>query len=150
MPIKELTPDEIDNLVGTRHPSTGIEYPPNGLQPYYQWIVRSLHLLAESSFAALRVSRDDTSVLSVVISPGRAGFSGVTVEYAGEVLDLSPYNNDTAYVWLYELAGNALVGVGGSASGWPGSAHIKLATVEIAAGAIIQIIDRRIEHVLSA
>lgn len=150
MSIKELTPDEIENLVGARHPTTGIEYPPNGLQPYYQWLIRALHLLAESSFGALRVWQDDATPASVFVAPGRASISDVSVEYTGGTLDLSAYNNDTANVWLYELAGTAQIGVADDASGWPGTAHVKLASIVIAAGEITQIIDRRIEHVLSA
>ncbi len=150
MPIKELTSDEIESLVGKRHASTGIEYPPNGLQPYYEWLVRSLHLLAESSFSALRVSADDASSTGVVVSPGRSNISGVSLGYDGETLDLSTYNNDTAYLWLYDNAGAAQVGMASESSGWPGVAHIKLASVSIAAGEVTQIIDRRIEHVLSA
>jgi hypothetical protein len=149
MPIKELTPDQIDALVGTRHPATGIEYPPNGLQPYYHWLLRALHLLAESSLGNLRVAADDTSDTSVVIAPGRATISSVVVDFAGQTSDLSAYNNDTAYIWLFDNTGTAGLGIGTDAAGWPGTPHIKLAEVALAAGVITQILDRRLETVFS-
>jgi hypothetical protein len=150
MSIKELTADEIDALVGTRHAVTGIEYPPNGLQPYYRWLVRTLHLLSESSLGAFRVTPDDISAMLILVAPGRATLSGVLLEFNGQTLDLSSFNNDTAYVWLYNNAGEASVGVTPDATGWPGGTHLKLAEVSNASGAITQIIDRRIDHIFSA
>ncbi len=149
MPIKELTHDEIESLVGTRHPITGIEYPPNGLQPYYQWLVRTLHLLAEASLGALRISADDSSGTSVQVTPGRASISGVVLDHSGQLLDLSSYNNDTAYIWLFNNSGSPSIGIGTDAAGWPGMSHLKLAEVTIVSGQISQILDRRIEQVLS-
>jgi hypothetical protein len=149
MPIKELTSDEIDSLVGTRHPIAGIEYPPNGLQPYYQWLIRALHLLAESSFGALRVSANDSSDTSVQVAPGRASISDVVLDHPGQTLSLSSYNNDSAYIWLFNSTGTPAIGVGTDAAGWPGTPHLKLAKVTIVAGQITQIVDRRIEQALS-
>ena len=149
MSIKELSIDQIESLVGTRHAVTGIEYPPNGLQPYYTWLVRALHLLAESSFGALRVQAADELGPAVWIAPGRASLSGVVLDFEGGSVDLSGYNNDTAYVWLYNNSGSPGVGVGADASGWPGVTHLKLAEVTLASGQITLIMDRRIEQVLS-
>ena len=149
MSIKELTPDEIDALVGTRHPVTGVEYPPNGLQPYYYWLIRALHLISESSVGALRVAAEATSATAVQVSPGRASISGVVLDYSGETIDLSGFNNDTAYVWLYNNAGSLAIGTATDAAGWPGVTHLKLAEVVIASGEITQIIDRRIDHLFS-
>lgn len=149
MPIKELTYDEVEDLVGTRHPSTGIEYPPNGLQPYYQWLVRTLHLLAESSLGALRITADDSSDTTVRVIPGRASIVGTVLDHPGQLLDLSGYNNDTTYVWLFDNSGSPAIGVGADATGWPVIAHLKLAEVTIVSGQITQILDRRIEQVLS-
>jgi hypothetical protein len=149
MSIKELSPDEIDALVGTRHPVTGVEYPPNGLQPYYDWLMRALHLISESTIGAFRVAADDSSGTAVRIAPGRASVSGVVLEYSGEMIDLSGFNNDTAYIWLYNNAGAATIGTATDATGWPGTTHIKLAAVVIAAGEITQIVDRRIDHLFS-
>lgn len=149
MPIKELTHNEVENLVGTRHTITGIEYPPNGLQPYYHWLIRTLHLLAESSLGALRVSADDSSGTSIRVAPGRASISGVVLDHWGQLLDLSSYNNDTAYIWLFNNSGTPSIGVGADASGWPGMSHLKLAEVTMVSGQISHILDRRIEQILS-
>lgn len=149
MSIQELTPDQIDSLVGTRHPGTGIEYPPNGLQPYYAWLVRTLHLLAESSLGALRVAEDDSSATAITIAPGRASISGVVLDFAGQTSDLAAFNNDTVYVSLLNIAGEPTIAISADAGGWPIGAHIKLAEVSLAGGVITGILDRRIETVLS-
>lgn len=149
MSIQELTTDQIESLVGTRHPATGIEYPPNGLQPYYHWLVRVLHLLSESSLGALRVAGDDTSGTTIQIAPGRVSVSGVALSYPGEVIDLAAFNNDTVHVWLRDNSGVPGVGVNADSGGWPGVAHIKLAEVTLTAGVITNILDRRMETLFS-
>ncbi len=149
MAIQELTSNEIENLVGTRHAVAGFEYPPNGLQPYYEWLIRTLHLLAESSLGALRVCRDSNSDTSVLIAPGRASISGVVLEYAGQTLDLAAYNNDTVYLWLFNNTGQGGIGLGADGDGWPGTTHLKLAEVTITSGQVAQILDRRIDHLFS-
>lgn len=149
MSIKELSPDEIDALIGARHPVTGIEYPPNGLQPYYHWLIRALHLISESTIGAFRIAADDASATAVRVAPGRASLSGVVLDYPGGDVDLSGFNNDTAFVWLYDNAGSAAIGTATDATGWPGLTHLKLAEVMIASGEITQIIDRRIDHLFS-
>ena len=149
MSIQELTADQIEALVGTRHPATGIEYPPNGLQPYYHWLIRVLHLLSESSLGALRVAGDDSSNTAIQVSPSRVSVSGVSLSYSGEVIDLAAFNNDTVYVWLRNNSGAPGVGVNADSGGWPGVAHIKLAEVTLAGGAITDILDRRMETLFS-
>jgi hypothetical protein len=146
MPIQELTAAEIESLVGTRHGVTGVEYPANGLQPYYQWLMRSLHLLSESASlsAGLRVSRDTGSPTTVRIAPGRAAIDGAAVAYAGGTLDLAAHDNATAYVWLKT---GGTIGSGASGGGWPFAAHLKLAEVTLASGEITAMIDRRAESV---
>ena len=147
MAVQPLSSDQIRALVGTRHAATGIEYPPSGLQPYYEWLVQTLHLLAEASAGPFRVAEDDATPMSVRIAPGRASIAGVVLAYAGEVKDLSAYNNDTAYLWLADDAGNAKVGVASSNDGWPGQDHIKLAEVTLAGGEISGMLDRRFETI---
>ena len=147
MALEQLTPDQIENLVGTRHGTVGIEYPPVGLQPYYDWLVRTLHTLAESSCGALRVAVDDANNTTVHIAPGRASVSSVVLDYPGESIGLSAYNNATAYLWLSSDGGEATVGVGSGASGWPMDPHIRLAEVTLAAGKITAILDRRFETI---
>ncbi len=149
MPIQELTPDQIDSLVGTRHPETGIEYPPNGLQPYYHWLIRALHLLAESSLGALRVAEVDSSDTAIQIAPGRVSISGVVLDFAGQVSELAAFNNDTAYISIFNNAGSPGISISADASGWPVGSHIKLAEVTITAGVISNILDRRMETVFS-
>jgi hypothetical protein len=149
MAIEELSSADIEQRVGTRHPRTGLEYPPSGLQPYYQWLMRALHLLAESSAGALRVARDDTSLTTVRVLPGRASIAGVALDYPGGTLDLAALNNDTAYVWL-EDDGGAQVKTATDATGWPSGAHIKLAEVTLSAGEITAVLDRRFETMLKA
>ncbi|HEX7009981.1 MAG TPA: hypothetical protein VF184_08365 [Phycisphaeraceae bacterium] len=147
MAVRELSAEEMEALVGTRHGVTGMEYPPQGLQPYYQWLVRTLHLLAESSAGALRVARDASSPTAVTISPGRASIQDAALSYEGGVIDLAEHNNDTVYVWLFDDGGAAAVGFGAEGDGWPAQAHIKLAQVTLEAGAITGILDRRFETV---
>ena len=148
MVVRELTEAEIEALVGARHEVTGLAYPANGLQPYYAWLVRTLHLLAESSAGALRVARDAESATAVRVMPGRATVDGVVVAYEGGELDLALHNNDTALVWLVEDAEQAKVEAGASGDGWPVGPHIKLAEVELAEGAIVNVLDRRFETML--
>jgi hypothetical protein len=150
MAIQELSTSEIDALTGTRHALAGFAYPAIGLQPYYEWLVRTLHLLGEASAGGLKVNRDDQSNTGVLVTPGRATLAGVALAYAGETLDLASFNNDTAILWLYDDAGEAAVGVGSDAGGWPVVPHIKLAEVTLAAGQVTDILDRRLESLFSA
>jgi len=147
MAIQTLSSEQIDSLVGTRHDTTGFDYPPDGLQPYYEWLVRTLHLLAESSCGSLRVAQDDAGGTTVRIAPGRAEISNIALDYTGGTIDLSSYNNDTAYLWLEDDSGSAHIGVDTDANGWPAGAHIKLAEVTLSAGAITTILDRRFETI---
>ncbi|MCC6681767.1 MAG: hypothetical protein IT445_12770 [Phycisphaeraceae bacterium] len=149
MTIRDLSSDQITDLVGTRHQTTGVEFPPAGLQPYHEWLVRQLHHLAESSCGALRVMRDDESATTVRVMPGRASIDLAVLAYAGGVFDLAAFNNDTAYLWLEDDSGAASIGVATSGSDWPGTAHLKLAEVTIAAGVVTDILDRRFESILS-
>ena len=148
MSFEQLTSDQIEDLVGARHDTTGIEYPPIGLQPYYEWLVRTLHLLAESSCGALRVGPNESNATHVRVAPGRAFISDVVLDYAGGAVDLSAYNNGTAYLWLESDSGSATIGVDSDVNGWPADPHIKLAEVTLAAGAVTNILDRRFETIL--
>ncbi len=142
MAFVQLSNSEIDARVGNRHAATGIEYPANGLQPYYHWLVRTLHDLAESSNAALRVGRDDASVTSVRIAPGSALLDTTVMDYAGEAIDLAAWNNSTVLLWLANESG-PVVKVGLQSAGWPTVAHVRLATVTLATGQVTQVLDNR-------
>ncbi|MEX0654520.1 MAG: hypothetical protein WD534_04850 [Phycisphaeraceae bacterium] len=144
MHFDELTPEQIDALVDTRHATTDIAFPPQGLQPYHQWLIRTLHRLAECSLAALRVGQADEGPMVVAIAPGRASIDGDVLVYAGGTLDLATFNNATARIALVDDDGSAAVAAD---SDWPAALHIKLAEVELSEGAITTITDRRLETV---
>ncbi|MEM9914545.1 MAG: hypothetical protein AAF911_06270 [Planctomycetota bacterium] len=145
MPSIDLSPDAIHDLVGTRHNATGIEFPPAGLQPYHDWLIRTLYRLAESSVGAFRVNRASDNATTVHISPGRASIAGVVLTLDEATIDLAAFNNDTAYVWLGDNAGAAQLGNATASAGWPSGAHLKLAEVTLAGGAITTVLDRRLE-----
>lgn len=149
MAIKDLTSTQIEALVGTRHETAGFEYPANGLQPYYQWLMSTLDQLAKSAVGTLRVDHDDASATSVRVMPGRAWVNGVVVTYDGGAFELGAFNNDTAYVWLEDGGGaQGQIGIDNDAAGWPAGAHLRLAEVSLAAGEVTQILDRRVETML--
>lgn len=146
MPSLDLATDDIAALIGTRHAGTGVEFPPAGLQPYHDWLIRTLHRLAESSAGALRVSRADTDA-SVHVAPGRASIDGVALGLAETTLDLAAFNNSTALVWLADDSGSAVVAAADTGTGWPGTPHLKLAEVTLSAGVVASVLDRRFETV---
>lgn len=148
MATVQLSESQIQPMVGSYHPSVGFSYPPSGLQPYYVWLINALHQLAESSAAAFRVTADDASAMSVRIAPGRATIGSTILVYAAGVLDLASFNNQTALIWLADNAGQAQIQAADSLTGWPASAHIKLAEVTLEAGAITAVLDRRWETIL--
>lgn len=93
--------------------------------------------LASGAGSQFEVFVDDSAAMSVGVGAGRCTIGGVPVAYAGEVIDLSAYDGDTAYVWLEDDGGgDAQVGVATDATGWPGTAHLRLAEVTVADGAI--------------
>lgn len=143
MGIMDLTSEQIEALVGTRHEQAGFEYPPAGLQPYYDWLVRTLHHLGENAAGWLGVRRDDANATSVHVAPGGAVIDGQRVSFDGGAIDLAVHNNDTAYVWLVIDEGEALLDAGGDGDGWPAAGHVKLAEVTLEAGAVVSIVDRR-------
>ena len=149
MATRGLTSTQINALVGSHHPTAGFEYPVNGLQPYYQWLVSSLHLLGEASAGALKVNPDDTTDTTVRIESGRATIDGTVLDWLGGTIDLASFNNETVYVWLHDAGGGlAAIGHDCAANGWPTTVHLKLAQVVLTAGQVDAIIDRRFETVL--
>ncbi len=145
MTFREMNHEELRELVGEKEAVTGMEYPAQGLQPYYGWLVNSLHKLAVASAGALRVDRSDESATKVYVAPGRATIDEVVLVYGGGTIDLAQHNHTTAHVWLANVGGSASVGVGAAGQGWPGEKHIKLAEVTLAGGSITQVVDRRFE-----
>lgn len=147
MPSLNLTPAQIQDLIGERHATTGIEFPPAGLQPYHHWLIQTLHRLAESSAGGLRVQRSEVSTTSITIAPGRASIGGVALSLQATELELAIYNNATAYVWLEDDSGQPAVGTENATTGWPATDHIKLAEVALDSGQIVSVLDRRFETI---
>ncbi|MCE9590161.1 MAG: hypothetical protein K8S99_06520 [Planctomycetes bacterium] len=150
MAFRDLTDEEIDALVGTRHAVTGIEFPPNGLQPYYRWLIRTLYRLSEAAAGGLRVERDDASLTSVRIAPGRASLFDTTLEYTGGVFDLAPFNDNIALIWIEDGGGDATIGGAAASEGWPSTPHVRLAEVVVEGGSVVELRDRRADSMLSA
>lgn len=149
MPQRDLTPQQVEDLIDTRDPATGLLYPPAGMQPYHDWLIQSLHRLAGSAAGDLRVSTGEASATSVYIAPGRATVDSAVLVHPGGDLELGAYNNDTALIWLEDDAGSAQIGAAAGGTGWPAGTHLKLAEVELAGGEITLITDRRFEAMLS-
>jgi hypothetical protein len=149
MPTPDLTASQVDALVETRDPRTGLRYPPAGLQPYHPWLIDALHRLAACSASDLWVALDDASPASIRVAPGRASIDGVAVAYAGGVHDLAVHNNATACVWLTAPGGTPTVSHADAATGWPAGTHLKLAEVTLAGGQVVGILDRRFETILA-
>lgn len=145
MPFVDLSSDDLQSLVGTRHPATGIEFPPASLQPYHDWLIRTLQRLADSSVGAWRVERSGDSPTAVTIAPGRATIADVVLASPRTTLELATFNNATALVWLDDNAGQPNLAAAASDTGWPSVAHLKLAEVTLAGGAITIITDRRLD-----
>ena len=152
MPSLDLDPVQIQALIGTRHATTGITFPPAGLVPYHHWLIQTLHRLAEASFGALRCQPDDQDPASVGIAPGRASIGAAVLELEPTTLDLATFNNDTALVALTVDTGTSgpLVTATRGADGWPGGPHLKLAEVTLAGGQVQQVVDRRLDAVFRA
>ena len=144
MAIQTLTLEQAVALIDQRHPRTGFAYPRPGAQPYFEWLLASLELLAEASAGDLRVVRENGAATSVRIMPGRASIGGVKLAFDGQVLDLAAYDEQTALLWL-EDSGGASVSHTDSVTGWPAFAHIPLAEVTLAGGEITSVTDLRFE-----
>jgi hypothetical protein len=150
MPSQDLSSQQIAELVGSTHPTTGLSYPEAGLQPYYEWLINALHRLADASAGDLRVSQDADATTTIWVAPGRCSIAGQALSYEGSAIDLGVYNNATALVWLQDSAGTAEVATADAGSGWPAGDHLKLATVQLDNGAITSITDHRFETILKA
>lgn len=144
MPLETLTLDQAIARIGQRHDRTGIEYPRPGLQPYFEWLLASLELLADASAGDLRVVRERDAPASVRVMPGRASIGGVKLAFDGALLDLASFDGQTVLLWLEDSSG-AAVNFTDSVSGWPGTAHIPLAEVALAHGEITTVTDLRFE-----
>ena len=150
MPIAPPTSDALDALVHTRHSITGIEYPPAGLQPYHDWLLQTLHLLAQASAGNLRVTPDADDPLSVWVAPGRASLGGVPLAWPGGSLDLASHHNSTLLIRLEKQGESPAIVAASLDDPPPAAPHLTLAEVTLDAGRISRIVDRRFETILSA
>lgn len=143
-----LTPTQIESLVETVEPNTGITFPPIGLQPYHAWLIDTLHRLARASVAQFLVAPADPDEPTVIYAaPGCAVLDQVVLDFAGQTFDLVAWNNQTVKVGLIDNAGTAELAV---AADWPVGTHLKLAEVTLAQGAIDAITDHRLQSLFSA
>lgn len=147
--IRELDEQQLEALIGERDGATGFEYAERGRQPYYRWLMNSLRLIAEASLGDFRVLVADKQTPVITVLPGRATISGHVVEHGGSEMELSSYNNSVVFVWVRVVGGEAVVEVGVSHWGWPAQVHLKLAEVEVTAGEVVAVLDRRKEVVFS-
>jgi hypothetical protein len=151
MAIRELTATEIQQLRDNRHPTVGLLYPPEGLTPWYDWLIRSLHLLADAGFGALRTAVEEADAPTIRIAPGRASVAGEPVAHPGSAHDLSGMNNTVVLVALVDGGGGAAsIELRREAEGWPAVTHLKLAEVTVEAGIVAEVLDRRFEAALRA
>jgi hypothetical protein len=146
MAERQLSAGAAAALSGTTTTGTAIVYPSADSDPwlvaYYTQLGQIAKLLG-GALNAFRVYYDDANATTIGIAPGVLADSGTVRTYNGGTANLSAHNNDTAYVWAYVTGGAVAIGFGADGSGWPGTAHIKLASVVLSAGAITAITDLR-------
>jgi len=147
MTVKDLTTAEANALSGTRFPRTGMLAIPAATQPHWTEVIRNLKHLDLASASDLMVKEEATAA-NIQVMPGRCQIGGKVLSYAGGTVDLSAYNNDTAYVWAYDNSGTLTISAGTDAVGWPATQHIKLGEVTLSAGEITAVTDRRFDDVL--
>lgn len=82
---------------------------------------------------------------AVNIRAGEVTIGGVELVYAGATAAVdSLTNNATTYIWIAnDGSGLPTIASAVAATGWPGTAHEKLAEVTMRGGAIARILDRR-------
>lgn len=143
MSTQTLSAEQLDSLVGSHHPIVGFEYPPSGLQPYYQWLMNSLHLLAEASAGGLRVTAGDESATHVNVAPGRLTLDGQIWSFGGASVDLAAFNNDVALIALTVVSDAIVVVTNASVDGWPSTPYLALAEITLSGGVITGLLDQR-------
>lgn len=146
MALQDQTTAQIDALVNTRHPLTGMLFPARGTSPSFYEVMRMFYELAESSFGALQVKNDDAAAMTVLVNAAdKIVLDGGEYDFAGDTEDLSGFNNDVAYVYAEISGGNLIISSASDATGWPVTPHIKLAEVTISSSVITDIEDRRFD-----
>jgi len=81
---------------------------------------------------------------AVSVRLGEITIDSVDLVYPGEAVAVdSLTDDDTTYIWIESSAGAAQISSAIDATGWPATAHEKLAEVVMVSGAIAKIINRR-------
>lgn len=136
-------------LSGTTDADTGVQYPERSLNnwaaAFFRWVAQTIKAFATANH--FRIHEVDGNPDAVGIRGGRTKCAGVLATYATtETLIDSLADNDTTYIYLYvDGSGTTQISSSLDAVGWPTSAHLRLAEVTMAAGAITAILDRRAE-----
>lgn len=151
MGVKVPTDDELAAMINTRLAGSGVTMP-SIKEAWFFDLLAEYWLLDRAAAGVLRVERSTAANTSVEVFAGRAGFTGTILSYAGDVVDLSAYGDDTIYIWAYNNTGTLAIGTATDAAGWPATDHIKLAEVTIVDGDIAYdaILDRRPEAMLQS
>lgn len=145
-----LTDDEALALGGTTDSRAGFLYPTVGEAEYGAKLLRLFAKLAANAVTDLQVYAVASNADAVGVRAGRCTLAGTIYSYAGEDPALDGLtDDDTTYVWAEDDgAGSLQIDSALDGTGWPATAHIKLAEVTMASGVITGIVDRRFEVVV--
>lgn len=148
MAVKDKTQSELDALEGTRHTLSGGLIVPDGTENWADDTNNAILHAFEASAGWFQVREDQSDPLVVHVNTGRVVVGGTLLTYAGGTKDLTAFDDDVAYVWLEDDTG-ATIDAAADGTGWPATAHMKLAEVTMVGGAITAIVDRRPESIFA-
>ncbi|MEM1207752.1 MAG: hypothetical protein AAGI54_00665 [Planctomycetota bacterium] len=87
---------------------------------------------------------------TVALRPGRCTLGSTAFDYAGSLTAVTALtDNDTTYIWAEDSSGFTIASAI-DATGWPGTAHLKLASVTRTAGVITDLTDLRAQAIFTA
>lgn len=131
-------PDIADILVQLN--AAGIEAPKMGDPLFIDHFWEMLWGIVNSVSWAMALGVYKESDTTYRVRAGSFVVDGVVVNYAQEAA-VDPTDNDTTYVWMNP---DGTVGAAVDGTGWPATAHIKLASIVVdASGVITSITDLR-------
>ncbi len=145
MDIKLPEVEEINALTGLTDTGTGIVYPANGLQPYYLWLMQTIHQLNACTDTNYKTWDSAESDTSVYISQGKCRISGTDLTSLNGTIELAQFNNSTVNIAIIDgnTQGQSGVGIIERNTIWPSIDHFKIAKVTLANGKITNIKDQR-------
>ena len=155
MAVKQLSDSEANALSvgGVTDAETGVKFPSADADPWLAPIMRTFgRITALLELASnLRVDQVEGNADAVLVLPGRCSLAGTAYAFAGADPAVDGLaDNDTTLIWAEDDGGGLLlINSAVDATGWPGTAHLKLAEVTLASGAITQIVDRRIDQIFA-